>query len=82
MFIPDDYFFDKRLTSNDKVLLAFIYSFNNTELLSTKFIAKELNLSSPTVLKCVRLLNSLGYIALYGDKIEKLEEVERVFKSK
>lgn len=65
MFIPDDYFFDERLTSNDKVLLAFIYSFNNTELLSTKFIAKELNLSSPTVLKGVKLLNSLGYIALY-----------------
>lgn len=82
MFIPDDYFFDKRLTSNDKVLLAFIYSFNNTDLLSTKFIAKELNLSSPTVLKCVRLLNSLGYIALYWDKIEKLVEIEESFKSK
>ena len=79
MFIPDQYILDKEMSSNEKVILALIYSFNNTENLSVRIIADELGLTSPTVLKSLKVLNRLCLID-YADKIYKIESVEEEFK--
>ncbi len=79
LVIPEYYFYNKELTSNEKIVLALIYSFNRTELLTTKFIAKELWISAPTVLKAIKELNTRWLIAWYNDEIHKVEDVERQF---
>lgn len=76
--IPETYFLDKELSSNDKIILMFIYSFNRTELLTTTFIADELWLTSPTVRKSLKELEKKGLI-VYNDKISKIDYIEWEF---
>ena len=76
--IPETYFLDKELSSNDKIILMFIYSFNRTELLTTTFIADELWLTSPTVRKSLKELEKRGLI-VYNDKISKIDYIEWEF---
>lgn len=78
LVIPEYYFYNKDLTSNDKIILMLIYSFNRTELLTTTFIADELWLTSPTVRKSLKELEKRNLI-IYNDKISKIDYIEWEF---
>lgn len=79
--IPETYFLDKEMSSNDKIILMFIYSFSKTELLSPTFIAEELWLTPPTVRKSLKELSSSKKRLIIYNKncIDKIDYINDEF---